>query len=234
MMQKSSSNQSRSQSDYYQATDDWAYCMYQSQTVWLRRVSIALLITAILLALSLLSSLYLFPLKEKVPYLYAFDHTTGEVSKIGTLESSVLSSNWAVSRYMLIQYVINRESYHAENIEHPYQLIWAQSSDEVKKQYESETASSNANSPYHLYGKDKFVTANVTAVSRLNENTVDIKFEKVLHDRASGMDQTIHKEAIIKWEFSHAETTQKMLDRDLLGFKVNYYEVNQVNLENNL
>jgi len=219
---------------FYQACSDWAYSMYQSQTLWLRRTLFALITLFILLALSLLSNLYLFPLKEKVPYLYAFDHATGEITKIGELEPSMLSSNWEVSRYLLTHYVINYEGYDFDNIDLPYQMVWAQSADNVRKQFDEHVKSGNANSPYRIYGKDKYITVRVIAINKLNDNTVDIKFEKSLHDRAANTAQTMQKEAIVKWEYSQAETTQKMLDRDPLGFKVTYYQVSQVNVENNL
>ena len=219
--------------EFYQSASDWAYDMYQSQTLWLRRCLIALIITAIFLLLSLVGNCLLVPFKEKVPYLYAFDHASGEVTSIGKLEPTTLSSNAEVSRYFLIHYVIQAESYDADNIEQPYQMVWAQSSEHVRQQYENLVNSSNPNSPYRLYGKDKYVTVHVTSVNRLNDNTVDVKFEKTLHDRAANSDQTIQKEAIIKWEFSKAEITDKMLERDPLGFKVTYYQVSQVSIEKN-
>lgn len=218
--------------DYYQATSDWAYEIYQSQSLWLRRALAALTMMTILLGLSLLSHLFLLPLKEKVPYLYAFDHATGEITKIGTLEPTTLSSNWELSRYLLIHYVMNYEGYDVDNLDIPYQLVWAQSNDNVRKQYEDNVKSSNQHSPYRLLGKDKYITVRVISINRLNDNTVDVKFEKTLRDRATHTEQVTPKEAIIKWEFSAAETTQKMLDRDPLGFKVTYYQVSQVNLEN--
>lgn len=223
-----------SKENFYQTSSDWAYSMYQSQTVWLRRSLVALCMLMVLLILSVLANLCLIPFKEKVPYLYAFDHATGEVTKIGELEKTKLSSNWEVSRYFLIHYVINYESYNLDNIDYPYQLVWAQSSDDVKKQFDSQVSSANSSSPYKVYGKDKFITVKVISVNRLNENTVDIKLEKKLHDRSSNTEQVTYKEAIIKWEFSEADTTQKMLDRDPLGFKVTYYQVSQVTLENNV
>jgi type IV secretory pathway component VirB8 len=76
------------------------------------------------------------------------------------------------------------------------------------------------------------MTVQVTSLNRLNDNTVDVKFEKTLHDRTSNTEQVIHKEAIIKWHYLDAQTTEKMLDRDPLGFQVTYYQVSQVNLDN--
>jgi type IV secretion system protein VirB8 len=218
-------------SNFYQTASNWAYDMYQSQTLWLRRSLLALVVLTILLALSLVSNLYLFPLKEKVPYLYAFDHATGEITKIGVLEPTMIATNWEVTRYFLIHYVIQYESYDYDNIDQPYQMVWAQSSERIKNQYEAIVKSSTLNSPYRLYGKEKYITVRVASINKLNENTVDVKFDKTLHDRTTNTEQVTQREAIIKWEFTKAETTQKMLDRDPLGFKVIYYQASQVNLD---
>ena len=217
---------------YYDEAKNWSYDRYYSQRIWLRRCLLSLIVITVFLGMSLACNLLLIPLKEKVPYLYAFDHATGEITKIGTLEPTALSSNWELSRYLLIHYVMNYESYDLDNLNVPYQLVWAQSADHVRSQYEALMKSDSQQSPYKKFGKDSYITVHVISVNRLNENTVDVKFEKTLHDRASQSEQVIQKEAIIRWEYQSAETSQKMLERDPLGFKVTYYQVSQVNVEN--
>lgn len=215
----------------YQEVRGWAYDRYQSQGLWLRRSLLGLSVMTVLLGLSICANLMLIPLKEKVPYLYAFDQVSGEISKLGTLESTTISGNWELTRYLLIHYVMNRESYDYDNLNVPYQMVWAQSDEHVRGQYEEQVKSSKNQSPYQMYGKDKYITVRVLSVSKLNDNTVDVKFAKSLHERSTGSEQVIQKEAIIKWDFVQAETTQQMLDRDPLGFKVTYYQSTQVNLE---
>lgn len=212
---------------------DWAYDRFYTQGIWLRRCLLGVVVLTVLLGMSLAANLLLIPLKEKVPYLYAFDHATGEVTKIGALEPTTLSANWELSRYLLIHYVMNYEGYDYDNLDVPYQLVWAQSADHVRSQYEAFMKSDNQQSPYKRFGKDSYVTVRVISVNLLNENTVDVKFEKTLQDRTSQSKQVIQKEAIIRWEYQAAETSQKMLERDPLGFKVTYYQVSQVNVDNN-
>ena len=212
---------------------EWAYDRYYAQSVWLRRSFLGLITVTVLLGMSLTANLLMIPLKENVPYLYAFDHATGEVTKIGTLEPTTLSGNWELSRYLLVHYVMNYEGYDYDNLNVPYQLVWAQSADHVRSQYQSLMNSDNQQSPYKRFGKDGYVTVRVVSVNRLNENTVDVKFEKSLRDRSAQSEQIIQKEAIIRWEYQTAETSQKMLERDPLGFKVTYYQVSQVNVDNN-
>lgn len=214
---------------FYKASSDWSYDIYQSQRVWLRRALLSIFVLCVFLAASLSSTLILIPLKEKVPYLYAFDHATGEVTKIGTLERTTLSDDWQLTRTFLEHYVINYESYDSDNLEVPYQQVWAQSSPHVQEEYNDEVNSDNTNSPYKLFGKDKYVTAHVLSINKLNDSTVDIRFQQTIHDRLTSMTNVIEKEAIIKWNYDDAETSQKMLDRDPLGFKVNYYKATKIN-----
>lgn len=219
--------------NFHQQARDWSYDRYYSQGIWLRRCFLGLVTATILLIMSLAANLFLIPLKERVPYLYAFDHATGEVTKIGTLEPTTLSANWELSHYLIVHYVMSYESYDLDNLNVPYQLVWAQSAEHVRSQYEALMKSDNKQSPYQRFGKAHYVTVRVISVNRLNENTVDVKFEKTLHDRAAHSEQIVQKEAILRWEYQNAETSQKMLERDPLGFKVTYYQVSQVNIENN-
>jgi type IV secretion system protein VirB8 len=223
-----------SKEQFYKTSRDWSYSLYHSHTLWLRRLLVLIVGLILLLIGSVATNVLLVPLKDNVPYLYAFDQATGEITKIGSLEKTTFSDNWELARYFLIHYVVNYESYNSDNMDLPYQLVWAQSSEEMRKRFETQMNSSNADSPYKRFGKDKFITVKVTSVNRLNDNTVDIKFQKTLHDKTTNTEQVNYKEAIVKWQFTQAETTQKMLDRDPLGFKVNYYQTTQVTVGGNV
>ncbi len=210
-------------------SEAWLYDMYLNASVWLKRCLVVIVVLSVALILSLIANLNLAPLKEKVPYLYSFDHATGEVTKLGRLEASTMTADWAMTRYFLITYTLNRESYDYYNIDHPYQIAWAMSDYNVQTQYEGDVNSSSASSPYKMYGKDKYITVVVKSVSQLNANTASVKFEKILHDRNSSAQSVVEREAIVKWKYVNPDTTQKMLDRDPLGFKMVYYQTSQVN-----
>lgn len=217
--------------EFYETSGDWFYDMYHSQVVWVRWLTVGVVVLFVLLFLSVITNILLFPLKQKVPYLYTFDKATGEVTKLGELEPNKLNASWEMSRFFLTKYIIARESYDFYNIDIPYQTAWAMSNDEIRRQYEQEVDSQVDTSPYKIYGKNKYIIIEVLSISKLNNYAASIRFRKVLHDREAGTKQAIEKEAIIKWKYEPPETTQKMLDRNPLGFKVNYYQVSQINLE---
>ncbi|WP_218813559.1 virB8 family protein [Rickettsiella endosymbiont of Dermanyssus gallinae] len=215
---------------HYQTAADWRYDIYQRKSVWLRYSLIANVGLLLSLLLALLTLVCLVPLKQKIPYLYAFNNATGEITKLGELEPSHLSANWQMTRYFLIHYVMNRESYDSDNLEVPYQLAWTQSNPTIRKQYEMEVDSQVTTSPYHKYGKDKAIRVRVVSVSRLNDNTAAIRFEKQLRDKSANTQQIAHEEAIVKWQYQSITATQTQLDRNPLGFTVTYYQVTPVNL----
>ncbi len=218
-----------------EASQEWVYEIYQSKSLWLNRSLLAILVLSFLLFLSIMSNIILLPLKRDVPFLYAFNNATGEITKLGELEPSKVSSNWELTRYFIIQYVTDRESYDFYNIDRPYQIVWAMSDEAsmVRKSYEDQVNSSSQTSPYKIYGKDKYITVQVLSINKLNDDTAEIRFQKTLHDRTSGDNQVANQEAIIKWKYSTPKATQKFLDRDPLGFSVTYYQVSQVTLDNN-
>jgi type IV secretion system protein VirB8 len=223
--------QSDSSSNYYQEADHWRYQIHESQTVWLHRSLLLNLLLLLLLTLMTAACLCLFPLKQSVPYVYALNQTTGELTQLGKAEPRTYAQDWLLTRYFLIQYVINRESYSADNLERPYQITYAMSDATIAKRYEEEVNSNNPRSPLNLYSKDKIVTVHVLSVSQLNHDTAEVRFIKTLHDKDANTQHRLQKTAIIKWKYTTPITTQKMLDRNPLGFKVTYYQVNQVNID---
>jgi len=218
-------------SGFHDQLADWRYDKYESQKVWLNRSLLGLGVLACLLLLSLITNVMLFPLKEKVPYLYAVNETTGELTQLGQFIPDKADQSWLMTRFLLVRYITNREVYDFYNLDHPYQIAWAMSDNKVANDYAYEVSSDNPKSPFATYGKNKYVTTHVLSVNRLNENTAEVRFEQTLSDRTMGTQQKIQKAAIVKWQYTNPVTTQKMLERDPLGFKVIYYQPTQVNLE---
>lgn len=221
-------NLKRHSEDFYKESSDWLFDRYQSVSCWLVRsikLNVVLLVISLLLAATILC---LVPLREKVPYLYSFNQSTGEVSILGELKPSQIYTNWEMARFFIKRYVVNREMYDSDNLQYPYQIAWAMSGDRVKSDYDKFIFSNDA--PSKIFGKDKFIDIHVLSVSKLNENTASVRFEKSLVDKNSGSKQVLQEEAIIKWSYEIKPKTQEMMDRDPLGFSVIYYHVSQVNL----
>lgn len=214
--------------EFYKDASDWAYDMYQSTNLWLKRSIKLNIILVIILFISIVMNCSLFPLKQKVPYLYTFNNSTGEISILGELKTSQIDNNWEMERFFLRRYVTNREMYDYDNVQYPYQIAWAMSSNNVRNEYDKLISSDDA--PYKKYGKEQVINVHILSVSKLSNYTASVRFEKSLTDRTSGVTKVSQEEAIIKWNYENKPQTQEMLDRDPLGFKVIYYRVSEVNL----
>jgi type IV secretion system protein VirB8 len=137
-----------------------------------------------------------------------------------------------MARYFLRQYILYREGFDSDNLEYPYQIAWAMSSDSVRLQYDREVDSCSPRSAISRYRKDHFVTVEILSVSRLNANTAEVRFKKILQNRPLTKREIAYQAAIIKWDYVKPETTQKMLDRNPLGFKVTYYKTSEIESDN--
>lgn len=146
---------------------------------------------------------------------YAFDSSTAQVK----IKKSSNLMSWESTRHLVAQYVIYRESYNFENMDGSYQMVWLQSSNNVRSEYQKYTKITNKHSPYHLYGRDRFVNVHILEIKKLNNTKANVKFEKEIHDNKNNSIKTIKSEAIIAWEF----LPEKNVEHNPSGFKVTLY-----------
>lgn len=209
---------------------EWRYQCFDSVRLRLRWAWMVNGCLLILLGLSLGILFCLFPLKQTLPFVISLNETTGEITPLGELNPTSFDNQWTLTRFFILRYLQNRESYHADNLERPYQIAYAMSDSVLAEQYALEANTQNPNSPSQRYKQDKFVTVSVQSVAKLNDNTAEVHFEKILHDKITGSEGRMPMVAIVKWEYRAQKVTQKMLDRNPLGFTLTYYHPTPVTL----
>jgi|GEM_PF-974281 len=92
----------------------------------------------------------IFPLEKKVPFTVISENALEEVPSINRLTKDASENkNFAVMRYLLKNYVINRESYDLGLYELRYRNIWSQSSESVFNAYKNQIDANNPYSNYH-------------------------------------------------------------------------------------
>lgn len=89
---------------------------------------------------------------------------------------------------------------------------------------------SNPASPLNQYGKKSFITVTIHSMAALNDNTAEVHFEKIQHDKDSGQETRQSLVAIVKWRYDNMKTTQSQRDKNPLGFQVTYYQPTYVNI----
>lgn len=203
---------------------DWRYQQFESTRLRLRWSLVLNSVLFGLLGLSLALLFILLPLKQTVPYVISLNESTGEMSQVGELTPASIENKKLLTRYFILRYIQNRESYHADSLDRPYQIAYAMSAPNVAEMYAKEVNTQNNDSPFQRYGKDKFVTVAVKSVAWLNGNTAEVHFEKILHEHLNDKVTHMPMVAILKWDYQPQKTTLKILDRNPLGFKVIYYQ----------
>jgi type IV secretory pathway component VirB8 len=221
----------KSPDDYYDLASTWRYQIYESQALWLKRALVGLVIMSVLLLLSISGYLFLLPLKESSTALIIQDKESGDITIAATVVPELLNQNWILTESSIIKYVVNREQYHLDNIDLPYQLTYAMTDDKILDDYITMVASDNEKSPYQLYGKEFYITVDVLSIEKMSDDTALIEFRQTLHERGSNRTNAVLKRAVIRWRYD--STPQSRIDalRNPLNFKVTHYRPTQTYLD---
>lgn len=100
-----------------------------------KRAWIIAFVSAFIAFLSVIAVLLLTPLKTIEPYVIRVDNTTGMVDILTTLDEEQISSNEALDKYFIAQYVKAREGYYYEILNQDYLLTQLMSSEKVANEY---------------------------------------------------------------------------------------------------
>lgn len=109
-----------------------------------KRAWIIAFVSAFIAFLSIIAVLLLTPLKTIEPYVIRVDNTTGMVDILTTLDEEQISSNEALDKYFIAQYVKAREGYYYEILNQDYLLTQLMSSEKVANEYRAIYEGENA------------------------------------------------------------------------------------------
>src|SRR5690606_30311305 len=101
---------------------------------------------------------YMLPLKEKVPFLVMADAYTGTatVARLsGTFQGETITTNEAINRSNVAQYVLARESYDSAVMGlRDWELVFVMSTDPVAQSMRVRYAGNNPQNPFVMYGRE--------------------------------------------------------------------------------
>lgn len=114
---------------------------------------------------------YMLPLKEKVPFLVMADAYTGTatVARLsGTFQGETITTNEAINRSNVAQYVLARESYDSAVMGlRDWELVFVMSSDSVAASMKQRYASNNPQNPFVMYGRGKAIRVKILSITPL-------------------------------------------------------------------
>jgi type IV secretion system protein VirB8 len=163
------------------------------------------------------------PLKTTVPYTLLVDRQTGHVEALDPLKPATIAPDKALTRSLLAQYVMAREGFAIESLQHDYRKVALWSSGEARQAYVNYMQPSNPLSPLGVLPRGTLVQPAIRGITSIGPNTALIRFDKVRADPNGGRRTSEPWAAVVTYRFSGAEMS--MADRLInpLGFQVVRY-----------
>ncbi len=114
---------------------------------------------------------YMLPLKEKVPFLVMADAYTGTatVARLsGTFQGETITTNEAINRSNVAQYVLARESYDSAVMGlRDWELVFVMSTDPVAQSMRVRYAGNNPQNPFVMYGRERAIRVKILSITPL-------------------------------------------------------------------
>ena len=182
---------------------------------------------------------YMLPLKEKVPFLVMADAYTGTASVArlsGKLGENSITTNEAINRSNVAQYVLARESYdYAIMGLRDWEQVFVMSSQPVGAALQALYNRSNPQSPLVLYGTGRAVRVKILSITPLGVlpsggfRGASVRIQRTLLDKRTGASTYMDNQLVtLQFEYKAALALNEQ-ERVLnpLSFQVTEYRVDR-------
>jgi len=188
-----------------------------------RRAWTVAIIAAIIALLEALALVFLVPLKTVEPYTLLVDRQTGNVEALAPLDAQVIAPDAALTRSILVQYVIARESFAFDRVQTDYQKVSLWSDARTGELYRRQMDASSPNSPLSFMPRGGVITTEVKSVSTLAEGRAMVRFATTQTDQLGRAQLTQHWVAIVSYQYVAAAMSEADRYINPLGFQVTAY-----------
>ncbi|EAK4517026.1 type IV secretion system protein [Campylobacter coli] len=176
--------------------------------------------------ISIVAVVLLTPLKTIEPYVIRVDNTTGMVDILTMLDEKEISSNEALDKYFISQYVKAREGYYYELLNQDYLLTQLMSSEKVANEYRAWYEGENARD--QILKNSNEVNVQILSIVLGNSNGVKTStirakiITKNLNTR--GLSEST-KVITLSYDYILAKASEENRILNPLGFKVTNYRI---------
>ncbi|EAJ1867385.1 type IV secretion system protein [Campylobacter coli] len=178
--------------------------------------------------ISIVAVVLLTPLKTIEPYVIRVDNTTGMVDILTMLDEKEISSNEALDKYFISQYVKAREGYYYELLNQDYLLTQLMSSEKVANEYRAWYEGENARD--QILKNSNEVNVQILSIVLGNSNGVKTStirakiITKNLNTR--GLSEST-KVITLSYDYILAKASEENRILNPLGFKVTNYIIDE-------
>ena len=180
---------------------------------------------------------YMLPLKEKVPFLVMADAYTGTatVARLsGTFQGETITTNEAINRSNVAQYVLARESYDSAVMGlRDWELVFVMSTDPVAQSMRVRYAGNNPQNPFVMYGRERAIRVKILSITPLGAEPngsfrgASVRIQRSLLDKRTGVSTYLDNQLVtMRFEYNQNLALSEQ-DRILnpLAFQVTEYRV---------
>lgn len=137
---------------YFQAGRQWYSRLFHAPMAERSYFIIIIFLAIVNGYFAVVSFMGVFPISPRIPFFAYSDNVWEDLPSINRIaEGGHENKNEAVMKFLLKNYVINRESYDLKLYELRYRNIWSQSSKPVFNRYSVTMDAGNPYGPYQLY-----------------------------------------------------------------------------------
>ncbi|HHA2860571.1 conjugative transfer protein [Stenotrophomonas maltophilia] len=180
---------------------------------------------------------YMLPLKEKVPFLVMADAYTGTatVARLsGTFQGETITTNEAINRSNVAQYVLARESYDSAVMGlRDWELVFVMSTDPVAQSMRVRYAGNNPQNPFVMYGRERAIRVKILSITPLGAEPngsfrgASVRIQRSLLDKRTGVSTYLDNQLVTMRFGYNQNLALSEQDRILnpLAFQVTEYRV---------
>lgn len=217
-------------SDYYASAQSWADDREQSarrskRLAW--TIAGLAVLVAVLEAFALAA---LLPLRRDVPYTVLVDRQTGNVEALRPYDEEIVSVDAALTRSFLVQYVVARESFDLDLIQHDYRKVMLMSAGDARRRYAAQMRAGSPGNPLVRLPRGSGIEVDVKSVTSLSGDSALVRFDTITS--AAGGSGAVSQSwaAVIRYRYSNAEMSEADRLINPLGFQVIRYRRSQETL----
>ena len=173
----------------------------------------------------------LLPLKETQAYLTIVDRDTGIAERAVEIENASIEHADAVKQSLVFNYVMDRETYDANDNERRILKVYRQSAGIAQQSVRALWTEGNADYPPDLYGATGKISIEVLSVNPIDEDTAQVRFTKTL-SRPGEDDRIGNFYATVTYQFVPTQQSAvELVWENPFGFTVTDYRVTAESLE---
>ena len=164
------------------------------------------------------------PLRSVEPYVIRVDRMTGAVDVMTKLSNSrEITSDEAVNKYFLGQYVRAREGWLRPGSDDLFKTVAALSLPQEQEKYANLHRPENPDSPYNRYRGGEVVTAAIRTIMFINPRVAQVRFVRTVTRPGNASDEVTNWVATINFKYLDRPVTEADRLFNPLGFQVVSY-----------